>query len=480
MDNANQKGQWASRFGFLMAAIGSAIGLGNIWGFPYKMGKGGGFAFLLIYLVLVATVGIIIMLAELSLGRKTGKGVIAAYSAVSKKYTIVGVISWLSPLLILGFYCMLGGYTVKYAIANLGDLFGASWGVGSMSGADLFSTFSSNQVESVIYTLLFVFMTVFIVRKGVSSGIEKFTTVAMPALFVMLIIVIVRAVTLPGASAGLAFVYKPNFEVFHGSGWVNVLGSAGSQMFFSLSLGMAIMVTYGSYMKKEEDLQQNAVIIPLADTLAAVMAATAVMPTVAAFDLDYGAGPGLLFITLQEVFSSMGATGPFFGFLFYALVFTAAITSSISLTEAVSSVIMDKQIEKGKPVNRNRVTLGVGIVIAIEGSLVALDGLGSNGFPKFLGQGTLLDAFDLISEGIFMPLAAFATAIIFGWFNRGWLDDEITDLGEGGKAPFRMKRYFYFCLSVIAPVIMLLVLVGQIDSFFPHAHLLDSIVGIFG
>lgn len=467
MENKNAKGQWATKFGFLMATIGSAVGLGNLWGFPYKMGKGGGFAFLVIYIVLVALVGVIITLCELSLGRKTGKGVIQAYEAVSKKFKWVGIISWLSPMLILGFYCMLGGYCMKYMVANIGDAFGASWGVGGMDSSEFFSSFYQNQPETVIYTILFVFLTALVVCTGVAKGIERFTSVAMPALFVMLVIIIIRSCTLPGASDGLEFMFKPNLEVFKGTGWINVLALAGGQMFFSLSLGMAIMVTYGSYMRKEDSLEQSAVVIPIADTIVALMAGLAIMPAVFAAGLDPAGGPGLLFVTLQTVFTEMGAAGPFFGFIFYLLVFVAAITSSISLLEAVSSAMMDMNVKRGKPINRRKTTIILAIYVALEGSLVALDGLGSHGFPHIFSQGTLLDAFDLVSEGIFMPLAALMTSIIFGWIKKGWLDDEISLDSHGGSTrAFKMKKYFYFCVRYIVPPVMVLVLLGQINTFF--------------
>lgn len=459
MEQQQGKGQWGSNFGFLMAAIGSAVGLGNLWGFPYKMGVGGGFAFLLLYLVLVLFVGFVICLGELALGRNSGKGVIAAYEHISKKYAFIGWFGWISPLLILGFYCMLGGYCIKYAFANLGDLFNASWGVAGTDSAEFFTDFYSNQLESSIYTLIFVALTVLIVRGGVSGGIEKFTKIAMPALFVMLLIVIIRSVTLPGASAGLEFMFKPNWEVFKGSGFISVLASAGGQMFFSLSLGMGIIVTYGSYMKKDANIERSALIIPIADTVVAVMAGLAVMPAVFATGLDPAAGPGLLFVTLQTVFSAMGSLGPLFGFLLYVLVFIAAITSSISLLEAVCSSIMDKRAAKGKAYNRNSAVLMVGIFVAVEGVFVALDGLGSHGFPQIFGQSSWLDTFDLISEGILMPLGACYMAII--------LPNELVDKEVSlNNHKFKTQHFYDFCIKFIAPIMMVLVLLGQVDSFF--------------
>ena len=462
MEHQHEKGQWGSSFGFLMAAVGSAVGLGNLWGFPYKMGMNGGFAFLIVYLILVALVGVIICLAELSLGRKSGKGVVGAYNSIDRKYRFVGWFGWISPLLILGFYSMLGGYCIKYAVANLGDFFNADWGVGGADSAEYFAEFYSNQPQTVIFSLIFVLLTILIVRGGVSKGIEKFSTIAMPALFILLFIVIIRSVTLDGADKGLEFILKPNFEPFTGFGWISVLASAGGQMFFSLSLGMGITITYGSYMKKSESLERNAILIPVSDTIVAVMASFAIMPAVFAAGLDPASGPGLLYVTLQTVFQAMGSAGPIFGFLFYLLVFIAAITSSIALLEAVDSVIMDKQIEKGKKPNRNKITWIMGIIVAAETTFISLDGLGSNGFPQIFGQSTWLDTFDLISEGILMPLGALILSIIFGWIRPGYTDDEIA-LDNGG---FKMKNYFHFCIKWIVPPIMVLVLLGQIDIFF--------------
>ena len=458
----NSKGQFKSRFGFLMASIGSAVGLGNLWAFPYKMGKNGGFAFLLIYLLMFATVGVVMMLTELSFGRKTGKGVIYAWRTLSNKYTFVGFLGWLSPLLILGFYCMLGGYCLKYSIANLGDIFGAGWGVHGADSGKFFTAFYSSQSQSVIFTIIFTALTVGIVLGGVSSGIEKFSSIAMPALFFMLVIVIIRSVTLPGAGAGLSFVFKPKFEVFEGVGWISVLASAGSQLFFSLSLAMGIMITFGSYMSKEDDVQQSAVIIPIADTIIAVMAAMATMPAVFAKGLEPGQGPGMLFVTLQYVFAEMGKAGPVFGFIFYFLVFIAAITSSISLVEAVGASLMDHDIAKGRPVKRVKSTMIVALIITIEGILISLDGLGTHGILHIFGQGTALDVFDLLSEGLMMPLGAFLTAVIFGWIHPDYLDDDI----EQGGQTFKMKKYWHFCMKWIVPIIMALVLIGQIDGFF--------------
>ncbi len=455
----NHKGQFGSNIGFLMAAVGSAVGLGNLWGFPYKMGANGGFAFLVLYLILVVLVGYVILMTELALGRRTGKGVVGAYETLSKKYAFIGWMGAIAPWMILSFYSMLGGYCIKYAIANLGDLFGAGWGVNGQDSGAFFGEFTSDMLQTVIFSLIFVILTVLVVRGGVSGGIEKFTSIAMPALFVMLVIVIIRSVTLPGASAGIEFMFKPDWSAFEGTGWITVLSVAGGQMFFSLSLGMAIMIAYGSYIPKEQSLERSALVIPFADTIIAIMAGLATMPAIFASGLEPGQGPGLLFITLQTVFNSMGKFGPIFGFLMYGLVFIAAITSSISLLEGITAVAMDKAIEKGKKPNRKKYATMLGISIAITASLVSIDGLGANGFPQFFGQSRWLDSIDLISEGILMPLGACYCAIVIP---TAWVDEEVTLNGN----KFRTKRFYDFCIKFVAPVMMVVILLGQLDSFF--------------
>lgn len=461
MDNQN-KGNFNTTFGFLMAAVGSAVGLGNLWGFPYKMGANGGFAFLLVYFVMTFFVGMVLMLAELAIGRKSGKGVIQAYEVISKKYKIVGIFGWLAPLIILGFYTMLGGYCFKYTIANIGDLFHASWGVNGADTAQYFGDFAVNQVSTSVYTLLFIALTMLVVGFGVQSGIERFSVVAMPALFVMLCIAIIRSVTLPGAGAGLAFVFAPDFTPFKGTGWIHVLSAAGGQMFFSISVGMGINITYGSYMKKTDSLQQSAAIIPFADTLVAIMAAMATMPAVFAAGLDPGQGPGMLFVTLQTVFSAMGTFGPLFGTLFYLLVSIAALTSSIALAETTVSAMMDSRVAKGKDAGRLPMTLLFTAIIAIEGVFISLDGLGGNGFPQIFGQGCWLDSFDLVSEGILLPLGSLLLAIIVGWVHKGYIDDEVEASGH----KFTTKKIWYFCIKWVVPPAMIFILAGQISSFF--------------
>ena len=275
----HHRGQWGSNLGFLMAAVGSAVGLGNIWAFPYKMGANGGFAFLVIYLILAATVGFSIMLCELAIGRRAGRSVLVSYQQVNKGMgTFLGFLAMLSPFLILSFYTVLGAYCMEYMSLNLADLAFGVAAMAGMSGGDTFGSMLTNQFGSIAFTFLFIFICCLIIRGGIKDGIEKFNKIGMPALFVMLVIVIARAVTLPGAGEGLAFMFAPDFTPLTNiKGFLGVLSAAGGQMFFSLSLAMGITVTYGSYLSKKESLVKNSLIIIISDTIVAILAGMAVL-----------------------------------------------------------------------------------------------------------------------------------------------------------------------------------------------------------
>ena len=469
---------FGSNFGFLMAAVGSAVGLGNIWGFPNKMGANGGFTFLIIYLLLAACCGLIVMIGELALGRKTGKGAVGAYKILSKKFRWLGWLGILSAFLILFFYCALGGYCIKYVVLNVGNLFGAGFGSGGMSGAEVFGEFMGNQLESVIYGLIFVVITMLIVMGGVGGGIEKVCSVGMPALFVILLICIIRACTLPGAVDGLKYMFVPGWALEHGvidkaPDLLTVLSTAGGQMFFSLSLGMGAMITYGSYLNKKENLEKNAVMIVVLDTLVALMAGLCVIPARFALDPE-GAlgGPSLLFVTMQNVFDRMGAVGPIFGILFYLLVTFAAISSSISLLEVIVTHFADTAHEKGKGDKRKSYSLIATVFVAMLCILVCLDGLGSQGIAPadILGiaepkawAADWLDFFDCISEGIFMPLGALLMSLMIGW-EIG--PDVVKEEAEQEGNSFKSYGFFKFCVKFITPLCMILILWGQIQSFF--------------
>lgn len=483
----NNRGQWASNIGFLMAAVGSAVGLGNIWGFPYKMGANGGFAFLVVYMVLVAFAGIAIMLGELALGRKTGLGVIGAYQTLYKKFAWVGWLGFLSGFLILSFYSVLGGYTLRYAFGFIMEIFSEGAGFGGMGSGEFFGAFTSSGGTSMLFHGIFMAITVLIVMGGIESGIEKFTKVAMPALLIMLVVVIIRSLTLEGASTGVAFMFAPNWEAFSEIGFMRVLKTAAGQMFFSLSLGMGCMITYGSYLSKQENLEKNAIIVPVADSIFALMAGLAVMPAVGAFmsqgveGISFGAGPGLLFVTLHQVFSvgMGGVIGNLFGFVFYFLVFIAAVTSAISLLEVCTAYFVDKQVSQGKGSGRKKLTIIVGAMIFVVGIPVCLDGLGAgvaggamiDSPAVMFGMAEVrmafdcwLDFYDMIAEGVFMPLGAIMMSILIGWV----LGTEVIKEEVEATPNLLMKSYKFWdiCFKFIVPIAITFVLIGQIDDFF--------------
>ena len=469
---------FGSNFGFLMAAVGSAVVLGNIWVFPNKMGASGGFTFLLIYLVLAVCCGFIVMLGELALGRKTGQGAVGAYKVLSKKFSWMGWLGILSAFFILFFYCALGGYCIKYVVLNVGDLFGAGFGSNGMTGAEIFGAFMSNPAESIIYGLIFVAITMVIVMGGIGGGIEKVCSIGMPCLFVALLICIIRAVTLPGAVDGLKYMFVPGWAVANGvipeaPSFFDVLSTAGGQMFFSLSLGMGAMITYGSYLDKKENLQKNAILIIVMDTLVALMAGLCVIPGRFALDPE-GAlgGPSLLFITMQNVFHKMDAVGPIFGILFYLLVVFAAVSSSISLLEVIVAHFVDKAREAGKGDKRKAYCLYAAVLVGLGCVLVCADCLGGNNIApwQLLGLETAsgwndcwLDFWDMLSEGIMMPLGALLMSLMIGWEIGPEVVKEECEQ-QGNTLP--TYGFFKVCVKIITPLCMLLILYGQVAGFF--------------
>ena len=470
---------FGSNFGFLMAAVGSAVGLGNIWGFPNKMGACGGFTFLIIYLILAVCCGFIVMVGELALGRKTGHGAVGAYKVLSKKFSWMGWLGILSAFFILFFYCALGGYCIKYTVLNVGDLFGAGFGSAGRTGAEIFTDFMAAPTEAIIYGLIFVALTMIIVMGGIGGGIEKVCSVGMPALFIALLICIIRSCTLPNAVDGLKYMFIPGWAVANGvidkaPNFFEVLSTAGGQMFFSLSLGMGAMITYGSYLDKKEHLEKNAILIVVMDTLVALMAGLCVIPGRFALDPE-GAlgGPSLLFVTMQNVFHKMGAVGPIFGILFYLLVVFAAISSSISLLEVVVAHFVDKAREAGKGDKRKTYTLIAAVAVGVGCILVCADSLGNAGIApwQLLGLESYsgwndcwLDFWDMLSEGIMMPLGALLMSLMIGWEIGPEVVKEECEATPGHK----MGSYGFFkiCVKVITPLCMLFILYGQVASFF--------------
>ncbi len=487
-----QRSSFGSNFGFLMAAIGSAVGLGNIWGFPYKMGKCGGFTFLLLYLALGVFVGMIIMVSELALGRKMGQGAIGSYQRLQgSHFKWIGWLAVLAPFLIMSFYSVLGGYCLQYMSLNLAELsFGIQEAFGIvLDGGTTFSAMLENPVGCLLFTLLFLLVCYAINAGGVSEGVEKFNKIGMPALFVMLLIIIIRSVTLPGAEEGLKYMFVPGYAVSAGfieeaPGLISVLATAGGQMFFSLSLAMGAMITYGSYLGKNENLKKNSVVIVFADTLAALMAGLAVIPAAVANGIQNNiplneiqlGGPKLLFVTLQNVFAEMGVVGALFGVIFYLLVLIAAISSAISLIEVVTAYFLDRATNKGKEPDRKKTVFWVCFAIMLEAALVAACGLGTNGIAPsdILGWtgGDLyavwndcwLDFMDAFSEYVCMPLGAMLMALMIGWEQKP--DLILNEVRSGAQVGKAFSAFYTLCIRVIVPVVMCFVFCGGLIEYF--------------
>ena len=475
----NNRGSFGSNFGFIMAAVGSAVGLGNIWGFPYKMGTHGGFAFLLIYALLAIFVGLAVLLGEMALGRKTGQSPVGAYKAMAEKYAWIGFLSVIAGFAILCFYLVLGGMVTRYMCGYFLALFGVNtWGFEGAEIANFFGSFICDGPTMMIYFAVFTLANIIIIAAGVGGGIEKFCKYAMPALFVMLLVVLIYVAVQPGAGDGYKFMFGFENAGMLKTDFFKVLKTAAGQMFFSLSLGMGVMITYGSYLSKQESLQKNAVIVVICDTLIAIMAGMVVMPACFAFGVDPGSGPGLLFKSMQVVFYNMGGfIGNLMGFLFYFLVFIAALSSSFSILEGLTAYHVDKNIAAGKAPGRKKACIIMSIIIFIVGSVVALDGLGSGlaggatipypaellGIEPHTWSADWLDFFDMISEGVMMPLGALLLSILIGWVWK--LDFVINECEESGKK-FWGHAFFQICYKFITPVGMVFVLLAQADDFF--------------
>lgn len=445
-NDGNKRASWGSNFGFLMAAVGSAVGLGNLWGFPYKLGKNGGSAFLIIYILLVISVGTVVMVGEFALGRKTRLGPVGAYRTLDKRFTFNGWFGVIAAFVILSFYSVLGGWAMKYFITYVMEIFGS--GFNEMSGGDFFSSFTSSIPQSLFFHALFMAVTALIVIGGVQKGIEKSSKIMMPALFIMLLLIIVRSLTLPNAMKGVEFMFKPDFSVFADGGFFRVTAAALSQMFFSLSLGMGALICYGSYLNEDSNIPRDAMIVPILDTVVAIMAGLAIMPAVFSFNLDPQQGPSLLYIVLREVFANMPG-GAIFGCIFYLLVTFAAVTSSISLLEVSTSYFVD---EKGMGRKKSTIIAAIGTFLLGIPTALSFGLLGDVTLPALNGDMLgILDWMDYISEYVLMTLGALIMCIYIGWVKKPqFIIDEVEKTG----IVFTHKKLWSFMIKYVTPILV--------------------------
>ena len=451
--NSPARASWSGKWAFILAAAASAVGLGNMWRFPYLAAKYGGGTFLLTYLVLVFTFGVSLLLLETALGRKTGQSAIGAFKSFGKKYAFIGVLASAVPFIITPYYCIIGGWVTKYTAAYL-----VNGPEALADGGDFFSGFITSSFESYIWMLVFMAVVFVVVALGVKGGIEKANLFMMPALIVMAVGIALYTLTMPGAIDGALYYLTPDFSKFSPELVIGALG----QMFYSLSLAMGIMITYGSYMRKQDNLTSSVARIGCFDLgvsfIAGLLIVSAAFVAMGSGEaVATKAGPSLMFITLPTVFVDMGGMATIIGFLFFLLVLFAALTSAISLTETLVSIVQD-----GLKCTRGK---ALGIVIAFVVIAGALVNAGYNGlsFIEPLGEGSsLLDLADFFSNSVLMPIVALLTCVFVGWIIKPKaIIDEVRI-----SSKFTAAGAWTIMIKYIAPVLVIIILVAYVAAQF--------------
>ncbi len=453
-----QRSSFSGKFGFILASAGSAIGLGNIWRFPYLAAKDGGGLFLIIYIILALTFGFTLLMSEVSIGRKTKQSSLTAYAKINKKFGWVGIFSSLIPFLILPYYCVIGGWIVKYVITFVS-------GHSAQAASDeYFTSFISSNISPILFDVIFLFGTAAIVIIGVQKGIEKFTKYIMPIVFVMVIGISLFAISSENPETGitgldgLKVYLVPSLKSLSVSDVFYVIVDAMGQLFFSISVSMGIMITYGSYFKDDLNLVKSVNQIELFDTLIALLAGVMIVPSVIVFMGPEGmsTGPSLMFVALPKVFDAMGTIGPLVGAFFFIMVLFAAITSSVSILEAVVASLIDKfgwQRRKATIIEC-AFALAIGIFICLGYNALYFDISLPNG-----STGQLLDILDYISNNILMPIVSVATCILIGWVVKpDYVINEATKNGE----TFRRRILYKIVVCFIAPLLLILLLLGAL------------------
>ena len=446
MDNNESRG-FTSNIGAILAAAGGAVGLGNIWRYPYMLGQNGGGAFLIVNMIFVLMIGIPLMMSEFVIGRRTQSNVLGAYRKMERKkgWGAIGNFSIIAAVLIYAFYSVVAGWTLNYIVMSctnqLADL-------APLEIAETFKSFTSHSFWPVFYQLIFLILTAVVISLGVQKGIEKISKILMPVLFILLLLMVVRSLTLPGAKEGLRFLFHPDFSKLTGAG---VLGALG-QSFFSLSLGMGAMVTYGSYIRKEDSLFKTSVWISVCDLMVAILAGVVIFPAVFSFGMDPAGGPQLVYVVLPNVFNSM-PMGGLFAAVFFVLLGIAALTSTISLQE----IIVAFDVEELHWSRRKSSIISM-LVVFFIGVFCALS-FGPLEHVKFFGR-TFFDLFDLITASYLMPFGALAMTIFLGWFYpKVDVKDEITN---GGTLKGSLFEVYYFILRFVAPIALIIIIISGI------------------
>lgn len=438
---SEKRSSFSGNIGFILAAAGSAVGLGNLWRFPYLAAQYGGGIFLLVYLILVFTFGFSLLILEIAIGRKTRVSSISAYEKLNKKFGWLGILSLLIPMLILPYYSVIGGWVIKYMTVFFS-------GQGKLAAdSAYFGEFIGQTASPLLMFVIYITLTSLIVALGVEKGIERVSKFLMPVLILITIGITIFVATIPGAGEGVKYYLLPDFGKFS----LKTLCAAMGQLFYSLSIAMGIMVAYGSYVKDDINLNNSVTNIQIFDTLVAVLSGMMIVPAVYVFSGEEGlktGGAGLMFKTLPKVFDAM-PMGNLIGTAFFVLVFLAALTSSISLMEAVVSMFMDKF-----KMTRVKAALSVYAITLVLGIPSAL-GYGIWSHITILGM-DFLTFFDYISNSVMMPVLAIFTCVLAGWFmNLKEIEDEITKNGE----EFKRRKIFRVMIKYIAPVFLVVILV---------------------
>ena len=447
--------KFSGQIGFVLAAAGSAVGVGNLWRFPYLAAKDRGGLFLLIYLILVLTFGFTLLTSDIAIGRRTGKSAINAYETMRPRWKFLGILTFLVPVIIMTYYAVIGGWITKYTVVYL-------TGNASEAAEDgYFTSFITSPVASVVYALLFMGATAYIVYKGVEGGIEKVSKYMMPILLVLVVVIAVFSLTLKNTDGngelrtglqGFIYYITPHFEGLTVGRFLQILLDAMSQLFFSLSVSMGIMITYGSYMKSDVNLGRSVNQVEIFDTGVALIAGAMIIPAVYVFSGTEGmsAGPSLMFISLPKVFAAMGKAGIFVGLLFFVTAIFATLTSCISVLESIVANCMEIfHTERKKTVIiLSAIYLAASAVISLGYSIFYVEVKLPNGTT-----GQLLDIMDYVSNNVMMPFIALLSTVLIGWImTPDYVIDEVQRNGEN----FRRKKLYRIMIKFVAPVMMLI------------------------
>jgi len=440
----SKRDSFSSKFGVIAAAAGSAVGLGNIWRFPYVAGESGGGAFVLIYLGFIFVIGVPVMLSEFVIGRRAKLNTFGAFKklAPGKPWYIIGIMGLVAAFFILAFYSTIAGWTLEYIVKAFSN------GFENQNTTIVFESFKSSTFRPLLWQFIFMILTGWIVFSGVKDGIEKYTKILMPVLFGLIVIMCVRAVTLPGASKGLEFLFKPDFSKINFKVVLEALGQAA----FSLSIGMGALITYGSYINKDNNLGRTAVQVSLADTIIAILAGVMIFPAVFALGMDPQAGPGLVFQVLPELFMKMPG-GYYFSIIFFILLAVAALTSTVSLLEVVVAFASEEL-----KMTRQKATLLGAIAIWCVGIITTLSFSELSDVKLF--NLSIFELLEYIAANILLPLGALLIVIFLGWYIGKKAVSE--ELSNNGTVKNKFLGLFIFIIKYIAPLAITLVFMNSI------------------